>query len=276
MGATAARSWLAGATLIAALAIPAALVLSPGARAGGAGALLPDLVTLALGAENLRIVEEDGRTLLRLSNEVANAGAGPLEVFPSAASTGCDGDSDTANDRGASQRLFADTNGSGAFERGGDGVGSERYFGCLRYHPAHDHWHTLDFSSYELRSERSGRLVRARRKVGFCLADYRVAFPAPDVTQTPHYPSGSQLERGCDSFATQGLSVGWADVYTFAMPGQEIAVGGLRRGRYCLTSRTDPRGLLEELDEDNNVRRVRIVLRPRVPSVRKLDSRCRI
>jgi len=275
MSAAIKRAGLAAVALSASVGVAFLLATSPGAQAGGAAALPPDLVTLAIGREDLAVKAEEGRTLLRLSNEIANVGAGPLEVFPSAASTGCDGDADPGNDRAASQRLFADTNSSGAFERGSDAVASEERFGCLRYHASHEHWHTLGFARYELRRDPGGRLVRARRKVGFCIADFRVAHPTPGSPAEPHYPFGSGVERGCDEVATQGLSVGWADLYGFALPGQELDVEGLRRGRYCLISRADPRDLLAEANEGNNVRRVRIQLRPRQLEVRRLEAPCR-
>ena len=265
----------AAVALCAALGLGSLLAASPGAHAGGATALPPDLVTLAIGQEDLTVKAEEGRTVLRLSNEIANVGTGPLEVFPSAASSDCDGDSDAEHDRAASQRLFADTNSSGAFERESDEVASERAFGCLRYHPAHEHWHTLDFARYELRREPAGRLVRARRKFGFCIADFRLSHPSAASPSESYYPFGSGVERGCDELATQGLSVGWADLYGFSLPGQELDVDGLRRGRYCLISRADPRGLLAEEEERNNVRRVRIHLRPRQLEVRRLATPCR-
>ena len=275
MSRTIERTLLAGAVALCAALGLALLLASPGAHAGGAAALPPDLVTLAIGQEDLRVKREDGRTLLRLSTEIGNVGTGPLEVFPSAASTGCDGDPDPENDRAASQRLFADTNASGVFERGSDGVFSERPFGCLRYHAAHDHWHTLGFARYELRQEPSGRLASARRKVGFCIADFRLSHPSTGSPPESHYPFGSGVERGCDEIATQGLSVGWADLYGFPLPGQELDVENLRRGRYCLISRADPGDLLAEANEQNNVRRARIRLRPRQLEVRRLETPCR-
>ena len=222
------------------------------------------------------VVREEGRTLLRLSNEVGNRGAGPLEVFPSAGSDDCDGDADPGNDRAASQRVFADSDGSGSFDRDLDGVYTERRFGCLRYHPAHDHWHTLDFASYELRRESSQRLISSLRKVGFCIADHRRAFEDPAAPTSPTYPFGAMVEIGCDAMAVQGLSIGWADLYGFALPGQSLDVEGLRGGHYCLVSRADPRDLLLESNEENNVRRVRIRLRPRRLEVEKLDRPCSI
>lgn len=269
------RAGLAAVVALAsALGIASLLTVSPGAQAGGAAVLAPDLVTLAINQENLAIEAEEGRTLLRLSNEIGNIGVGPLEVFPSPASTDCDADADPENDRSASQRLFADTNQSGAFEGESDEIASERLFGCLRYHPAHDHWHTLDFARYELRREPDGRMMRSRRKVGFCVGDFRLFHPSTTSAPEGSYPFGSLAERGCDQHATQGLSPGWADLYAFALPGQELDVGGLPRGRYCLISRADPLDVVAEANERNNVRRLRIALRPRRLTVRALEEPC--
>lgn len=266
------RILLAGVVAV----LGAAATVSSLARAGGSAPLPPDLITLAVQADDLVIAVEKKRTLLRLSNEVVNQGAGPLEVFPSIASSNCDGDGDPANDRDASQRLFADTNASGAFEPALDAIASERRVGCMRYHPAHDHWHVLDFAKYQLRREPSGKLAAVTRKVGFCLGDNRRYF----IDSTPPlgkvYPFGPPGSVGCDSAATQGISVGWADDYPFYLPGQQLKISNLDRGRYCLISRADPFDHLEEADETNNVRRTRISLRPRGLAVKKLAGRCRI
>ena len=253
-----------------------ALIIAAAPAAGGPAALTPDLVTLAIQQENLLVERQGAETVLRLSNEIGNRANGPLEVFPGAEPADCDGDGDPAENRDASQRIFADTNGSGAYEAGEDAVESERRFGCMRYHPAHDHWHVLDVARYELRREATGKLVAHSRKVGFCLSDTRPAFPGPTSPPVPTYPIGSGMPTGCDATSTQGISAGWADLYGFALPGQDLNVSGLRRGRYCLSSRADPLDLLDELDEGNNVRRVRLVLRPRRLIVRKLGGPCTI
>jgi Lysyl oxidase len=268
------RVRIAAAAVIAAAGVLAASVLAAGA-AGGTAALAPDLISLAVEQEQLLVTQEKPKTLLRLTTEIANVGNGPLEVYPSALSADCDGDGDPVNDRDASQRVFDDTNGSGGFEPGADAVAAERQVGCMRYHAAHDHWHVLDFARYELRREADGRLVAASRKVGFCLLDTRLVYPGPVSPEQPRYPFGSaRPDGGCDQNATQGISAGWADSYVFAVPGQQLDVTGLRRGRYCLITRADPLDLLDEVDEANNTRRVRIALRPRKLSVRKLDGRC--
>ncbi len=238
--------------------------------------LPPDLVTLAVQQEDLLVEREGDRTLLRMTTEIGNRGNGPLEVYPSADSPNCDGDGAPDNDRDASQRVFSDSNGSGGFERGADSVAGERRFGCMRYHPAHNHWHVLDIASYELRREPTANLVARTRKVGFCLTDARPAFASPITPANAAYPINPPGSVGCTAVATQGVSPGWADAYALALPGQELDVSGLPRGQYCLTTRADPTGVIEELEEDNNVRRVRLALRPAKLGVRKLAGPCRI
>lgn len=267
------RIRLAGAALIAA-AGAAAVAFVPGAAAGPS-TLSPDLITLTTEQDQMLVVKEGKTTLLRLTTEVANVGAGPLEVFPSATGSDCDGDGTAVDDRDAYQRFFADTNGSGGYEPGADGIASERQFGCLHYHAAHDHWHLLDFARYELRRDPGGKLVAGSRKVGFCLVDTRPVYPGPFTPEHPRYPFGSASDEvGCDEHATQGISVGWTDSYAFSVPGQSLDLTGLRRGHYCLVSTADPLDALEESDESNNTRRVRLALRPKRLAVRELDGAC--
>ncbi len=238
--------------------------------------LAPDLVTLAVQQEDMIVLVEGKRTVVRFTNEIGNRANGPLEVFPSVQSSDCDDDGDFANDRDAYQRVFTDSNGSGAFERDADEVSSERLIGCMRYHPAHNHWHVLNIAVYELRNEQTGDVVLRKRKVGYCLTDARLAFPSPVTPSTSTYPINPPEATGCQSVTTQGISSGWADAYQIPLPGQELDVTGLPRGHYCLTSRADPLNELTELDDENNVRRVHLALRPAKLVVQKLDTPCRI
>jgi hypothetical protein len=238
--------------------------------------LAPDLVTLAVQQDDLAMLVEGKRTVVRFTNEIGNRANGPLEIFPSAQSSDCDGNGDFANDRDAYQRLFTDSNGSGAFERDADEVASEELIGCMRYHPAHDHWHVLNIATYELRYEPTGERVLRKRKVGYCLTDARLAFSSPVTPSTSVYPINPPGVTGCQDVTTQGISSGWADAYLLPLPGQELDVTGLPAGHYCLTSRTDPTNVLTELDDDNNVRRVHLALRPAKLVVQKLDTPCRV
>jgi hypothetical protein len=264
----------------AASALGLALLASVTARPATAGpsSLAPDLVTLPMTQESLAIQLEGKRTVLRITNEIANSGSGPLEVVPGPISTGCDGDADPANDRDANQRIYDDADGSGGYEPGIDPLALERRFGCMRFHPAHDHWHVLDFARYDLRREPGGKPVVRKRKVGFCLADSRRVFDGPSSPLDPVYPiepGDGPEQRGCQAFETQGLSSGWADVYLLDLPGQELDVSGLARGRYCLISSADPRDLITERDESNNSTALRIQLRPKARIARALARPCR-
>jgi hypothetical protein len=266
---------LAKATPVALAALALSLVFAVSSAGADTPALLPDLVVAPVQSDELLAERYGDRALLRFSTEIANRGTGPLEVFPSAASSDCDGDGDPADDRDTFQRVFADSNGNGVFDRGGDAVLAERPFGCMHYHAAHDHWHVLDIAAYELTREPTGKTVAGTRKVGFCLSDNRLAFPGASTPAAPVYPIGPPGSPGCDATSIEGLSVGWTDLYVLGLPGQDLEITGLPRGRYCLILRADPRGLLEESNEANDFRRVRLRLRPDVPAVRKLDGPCR-
>ena len=264
-------------TILAAVSVAIAGAVPPApATAGQGDELLPDLMTMPLTDDQLQVAPEATGTVLRFSAEIANRGPGPAEVFPSAVSHDCDADANPENDRDASQRIYADTNGSGVYEPEADQPVAERTFGCMHYHPAHSHWHVLDLGRYVLRSEPHGRLVSSARKVGFCLADDRLAFPGPFTPATPRYPFGAAGQSGCDQYATQGISVGWVDSYPLTVPGQELDISGLHRGRYCLVIRADPLNLISEADEFKNRRRVRLALRPGAGVVDKLAGRCRL
>jgi hypothetical protein len=253
-----------------------ALLLAATDVEAGSPDLAPDLVTLAIQQEDMVVIVEGQRTVLRFTNEIGNRANGPLEIFPSAQSSDCDDNGDFADDRDAYQRVYTDSNGSGAFERDTDEVAAERLIGCMHYHPAHNHWHVLNIATYELRYEPTGDTVLRKRKVGYCLTDARLAFPSPVTPQTSTYPINPPDVTSCQAVTTQGISPGWADAYQLPLPGQELDITELPRGHYCLTSRTDPLNVLTELDDANNVRRVHIALRPAKLTVVKLDSPCRV
>jgi hypothetical protein len=51
----------------------------------------------------------------------------------------------------------------------------------------------------------------------------------------------------------QGLSVGWGDKYGYNLAGQSIDVTGLPNGTYNLSITVDPKGVLHETNETDNV-----------------------
>ena len=137
--------------------------------------LLPDLVTLPF--DGITIHPEGGRTVLRFGNTIGNEGLGVLELRPRRRD--CDGDGDFSNDRLAIQRIYEDTNASGAFERGTDLIARTVEVGCMVFHPAHNHWHLQRFARYELRSVATDAVVAASPQ-GFVLrSGQRTRLPRP-------------------------------------------------------------------------------------------------
>jgi hypothetical protein len=124
--------------------------------------------------------------------------------------------------------------------------------GTLRYVTTfgHAHWHYMRFMRYELRGiDVPGALLD--RKQGFCLGD------APWVE--------GWCSRGRPELSTVdvGVRAGGLDIYEPNVEGQEIEIDRQTtpRGRYVITSRIGPTGVLEETRTDNNVASTVIQLR---------------
>jgi hypothetical protein len=245
--------------------------MATGALAAKPHRLLPDIVTLRVHSDDLEVDSSKGETLLRLTNRIANKGRGPLEIYPSGRSRGCDGDADPNNDRDAIQRVFLDSNGDRVFERKADTRSEHFRFGCDRYDLHAHHWDVFNLAHYALRRIHSAKTVAKTSKVAFCTVDSDPAFPwLPGSPDAPYYPRG-----GCDESSTLGVSVGWADEYYYALPGQALNISGVKAGRYCLVSTGDPSNLLRESNNSNNRRKTRIVLRPGQHLVKMLPGPCR-
>jgi hypothetical protein len=122
--------------------------------------------------------------------------------------------------------------------------------GGFVWHDEHTHFHYQDFASYELRRLGSdGRpdysaagLVDISDKVSFCLLDSVQV--APDAVPAPTY-------IGCTP-AREGISAGWADIYTTDLEGQQLSMEGLPDGRYALVITLDTADTLFEADNTNN------------------------
>ena len=205
---------------------------------------LPDLVTLPPGQLSLSKVElptgikKKTKTYwrLRLSNTVVNVGAGPLELHGAVSGGGV---------TLADQHIYHE-----------DGSVTTRPAGKFIFagHEDHNHWHFGNFATYQLWSiDTLGRpkdLIASSEKVTFCLQDtYR---PQPNLPRSPanfvYRCTATELAE------TQGLSVGWADIYTASLQGQwiDIPKDALKSTNYFLVSRCDNGGLLQESDETNN------------------------
>jgi hypothetical protein len=190
--------------------------------------------------------------LLRLTTEVGNIGSGPLDLRPAVGD--CDGDGDPRNDRLAYQRIFGDANGDGVFEPAVDTAFRDRFAGCMRFHPLHDHWHFKGFASYMLLNRRNGRTVASTSKVSFCAIDTNPRWP-----ELPGFTTfGGYLY--CEATRPQGISVGWGDIYGAGLPGQLLDLTSVGPGRYCVLTVADPQGRVHEINEANNVAGTSLIL----------------
>ena len=253
-----------------ALLMAGLLTLAGAGRAGGrfqAGAeddpLEPDLVIRPI--TGLSIDTATRRKLLRFATRVGNSGVGIAELAPGQRATDCDEDGDPSNDRRTFQRIYQDTDGNGYYTRDGDELLSRIYAGCSIYHPAHSHWHFEEFARYVLERPATGRVVASSEKVSFCVRDSLRFGSFAGSPATAYYGD-------CTQGSIMGLSIGWADLYSASLPGQELNVRGLSDGRYCLRMTANPAGRILESDRSNNNRST--LVRMRGSKVRNLRQRC--
>jgi hypothetical protein len=267
-------------TLAAAIAVAGAgsIAMASSVEAGPAP-LRPDLRTLRpLESQWLDLDVKKNSATLYLSNRIANQGDGPLELRTGQESEECNGQSQFPGDQyQAIQRIYEDD--------GGGQPDPESYaetpVGCFEFHPAHSHWHLQDFSQYLLRGSDDEIVGDPSNKIGFCIVDGDRAFSElPGSPASGVYPN----DDGCgfdeaDPPGTMGLSVGWADTYGLGLPGQELNVSGVKKGKYCLVSTANPDhkpdadpSQLKESDPDNNARKKLVKLNPKKERVKTIGA----
>lgn len=205
---------------------------------GYAHDLLPDLTVWAdetrsyLYGWYLDENQQPGRVLLRLATATPNSGEGKLELRGS------------SEQPGVYQRIYRD-----------DGTWRDRYAGTFTFHPGHQHLHYDDWMNFHLRSVTTndgvGDVIASGDKISFAILDL-IHYDA----SLPGSPKSPQFTGGL----TQGLSVGWADVYGANLIDQWIDVTDVAPGRYWLEGVVDPKNNVVESNESNNVSRIMIDL----------------
>lgn len=287
--------WRSGRIALAAAVATCAAMLSTGlvmsAQPASSGApdpdLLPDLVVQR--PAELYIADRGKEIRLRVSNTIANRGAGPLEIQGGGSDDACNLPGKPLG-RHTLQNIYEDTadpGTAGYFDRPTEGgtPDDQEEAGCSRFHPSHDHWHFDNFARYSLFEDRTGNLAGGSRKVSFCVIDTGQPYPGlPGSPEESYYPQDPENPKfpNCSETSIDGLSIGWEDTYGASLPGQAIKVTGLRRGYYCLRIETDPvtgpgdsDGVLLERDETNNARFIRMRMRPHKGVVKRLGPDCR-
>ena len=217
------------AALLTAFAIPA-----------HATDLLPDIIIRVNDLYNHDIVTTgDGHVHLRLSNGTPNIGDGKLYLY-GVLPAYPDGTQDVM------QRVYRS-----------DGTYYDRPAGRFVYHPTHDHIHLEDWCIYRLREvlpgDGVGAIVAEGSKTSFCVLDLGIY----DSTLPNFDPDGQFHDCGS---TTQGLSVGWVDVYTKTLDGQYIDITGVPDGVYWLESEADPDNHILEKNETNNITRIKVTV----------------
>ncbi|MBL8763504.1 MAG: hypothetical protein JNM07_04460 [Phycisphaerae bacterium] len=197
---------------------------------------LPDVIIREQTLYQNRILIQNGRLMLRLSNATPNIGMGKLQLYGSTVNG--DGTQDV------NQRIFRS-----------DGTYWDRLAGKFVFHPGHNHIHFQDWCVYRLREvlpgDGVGPIVRLGAKTSFCLLDVAVY----DATLPNFNPAG---EFHSCATTSQGLSVGWMDIYDLDLDGQEIDITDVPYGTYWLESEVDPTRRVLESNPDNNVSRIKV------------------
>jgi len=99
---------------------------------------------------------------------------------------------------------------------------------------AHGHYHLKDFNEFKMYNT-SGQQVEVGHKQAFCLIDVERIHPLA-------VPNGKFED--CNS--NQGISWGWADLYSSGLPCQYIVIDNLADGDYTLQSTTNSKHIVGE------------------------------
>jgi hypothetical protein len=128
-------------------------------------------------------------------------------------------------------------------------IGAPASNGCFEFSPCHQHYHFMGFGEYTLYETDGTTVAAVGHKQGFCVEDTEPygAMPGPAST-TPF------------TCTSQGLHVGWEDVYPSDIDCQWIDITGVPAGSYVLSVVVDPERLLPESDYGNNEARVTVII----------------
>jgi Lysyl oxidase len=215
--------------------ISGALVMHDGRPAQAATDVLPNLHTRPL--TNFRIENTGGEKRLRFTTIIANKGPGTFEVRlnrPNTSQANMAVRQRVYNSEGLYRYVSADTHGFW----GGDG---------------HNHWHVKGLQRFRIYTDVNGEPASSKAsgaKIGFCFYDNTVYDLSRDgAPDSPHY-KGCGTERSLG--ITTGISVGWADTYSWNLNRQWIKINGLPNGIYHVRVDTDPKNWFEETTRTDN------------------------
>jgi hypothetical protein len=183
-----------------------------------------------LPAWNFSLVSDaSGNSTLRFNTTSWNNGSGPLELVAGEVETG-------SGKQKVYQRVFLS-----------DGSSFLHLAGSFEWHPTHNHFHFDDYANYTLQPINApGGSVRLGSKNTFCVMD-----TTKIDTSLPGAPA-SAVYSTCGN-TIQGMSIGWGDTYGSHLAGQELDFTDNPDGIYQVKIEVDPKKLLIESNEEDNV-----------------------
>ncbi|WP_190285601.1 lysyl oxidase family protein [Montanilutibacter psychrotolerans] len=231
-----------------AAAIVGALSLS--GTAAAQTAMPPNLIPLGVFDTTLA-TDTGGRSTLRFSTTSWNGGAGPLELAA--------GEVETGSGKLRVYQVVYQSSGPPALH----------FAGAFEYHPAHNHMHFNDFALYTLQPVNApGGSLRTGVKTTFCVMDTTAINLG--LQGAPARAFYTQCGRDL-----QGISVGWGDTYGAHLAGQEIDFTANADGIYQLKVEVDPKKVLVENNENDNVSCVLLnIKKPSTVSVLDSSGHC--
>ncbi len=207
-------------------------------------AMLPDLNPDPANLSGWTVSTVGGVTELAYATGMQNIGKGAFELR---GTTTIINNPDGTQSQIVDQRIYND-----------DLTFTDVPAGAFVYHPTHGHVHYDDFAVGRIRTRptanwEDGSIVAYGPKTSFCLLDLSHNNP-----QLPGSPANS-VYNSCSS-KVQGISVGYKDIYSSGLDGQQIDITGLPNGDYWLEVEADPMNHVQETDETNNTTRIPISL----------------
>jgi hypothetical protein len=197
------------------------------APANPLNAFAPDSVNPPLQAAGVapfscttdEMVNDHVTRCLRFTTGPRDAGPGPFEIDynPTDAELGLQ------TPGAAFQRIYYS-----------DGTSFLRPAGRFQFHPAHGHYHYLDFLQFQLFRVNGHSLTPAGsgKKLGLCPADELFAsWTVFNQEQSHTFTANCGYTPGT---ASLGLNVGWGDVYRWQRPGQYVDFSNDPDGYYLL------------------------------------------
>jgi hypothetical protein len=189
------------------------------------------------------MVEEGARKCLRFDSPFANIGEGPYEAEVRHQP---DGSSQVW------QRVFHS-----------DGGYHERFVDDAELHKTHGHFHVTNLAVNRLWLSNAGgdklgsEPASTGKKTGFCHGDTDNVWFGRKGDAARTYLDGSSC-FGLSAFPPTspqgpfGISVGWADTYSYEIAGQYIEISGVPDGYYLLESEINPLHTVAESDSTDN------------------------